>query len=101
MHPQPHWVEAFVSCVVDQVVEGSNHQLCYLFVALLQKVDGLKDMSLSNDDECFSGSNSKFSYFLIDVIMYFLMAEMVTLGLSSTVSGCSTQQLVFRCSFSG
>lgn len=101
MHPKSHGIQTFVSCVINQIVKGSDHKFCNFFMTFLKDMNGFENVSFSNDDKCFSGSNSKLCYFLIEVIMYFLTAESVTFGLISTGSGWRIQQLVLRLSFWG
>lgn len=82
MHPETSRVQALTLGVVDQVVKSPNKDFGHFSMGALETIDGIKHVALPEEHECVFGSGWKGGYFLMEVMMYFLCAEMVTLGIS-------------------
>ena len=87
--------------MINQIVECSDHELCYFLMTMFKLSYGIQDMSFLNTKHgCFC-SEYQILYFLIDVIIHFLVAEMILGGLITIGLGSNTQQLSFRYYFFG
>ncbi len=96
MHPQPQRIQSLAFGMVEKVVHSLHHRLGHLLVAALEPIYSVEKMPFFDAHQRLFRPMSYEPYFLMEVMMYLRVADIVISGTVLMGSGSRIQQLSLR-----
>lgn len=74
------WIQPLLPGMINQIIKSRNHHLSNFFMTFFELLNCIKNVFLFDNFHSNGSSTLNQDYFLIDVMIYFLIAETNTLG---------------------